>query len=153
MLRAWRIVKSAHVTAAFDGEGARLFGGRWNSPGTPLVYTAASESLATLELLVHLQQTAILGTYASIPVRFEDALVEKLGETLLPRDWMQYPAPSALQQIGDRWAAEGRSLVLRVPSAVVPGEDCFVLNPRHADFAKLRIEPARPFRLDPRLRR
>lgn len=149
---AWRIVKSAHARAAFDGEGARLFGGRWNSPGTRVVYTAESESLATLELLVHLQQTRVLTTYSAIPLRFDDALVERVAQGQLPRDWTHYPAPAGLQQIGDRWATELRSAVLQVPSAVVTSEHCFVLNPQHRDFGKLKIERARPFRLDPRLR-
>src|SRR5262245_29579658 len=70
-LTAWRIVKARHAANAFDGEGARLEGGRWNSPGTPTVYTSQSAALAALELLVHLGRGSILSAYTLIPCTFE----------------------------------------------------------------------------------
>lgn len=152
MPTAWRIVKSLHRATAFDGESARSYGGRWNSAGTPVVYTSQSASLAALELLVHIQQSALLQSYSSIPVSFGDRLVEALDPARLPARWRDYPAPAALQSIGDQWAAGRRSAVLRVPSAVVPIEFNFLLNPRHPDFAKIEIGAARAFRFDPRLR-
>lgn len=151
MRRAWRIVKSARAGSAFDGEGARLHGGRWNSPGTPLVYTAQSESLAALELLVHLQSSPLLTSYCTIPVDFDDALVEAVAPESLPPDWRDHPAPSALQRIGDVWAAEKRSAVLQAPSAIVPSELNFVLNPRHPDFARIAVGRPRVFQFDSRL--
>ena len=151
MRTAWRIVKSRYAAAAFDGEGARAFGGRWNSAGTAVVYTAETQSLAVLELLVHIQQSAVLQSFSSIGVLFDDALVETVDAAALPGNWMEYPAPSALQQIGDQWAAGLRSAVLRVPSVVVPSESNFILNPRHPDFAKVEIKAPTAFRFDPRL--
>jgi RES domain-containing protein len=151
MRRGWRILKTSRAATAFDGEGARLHGGRWNSPGTAVVYTSESLSLAVLELLVHLQATRLLGSYCSIAVDFDDALVDAVEAAALPRGWTRYPAPSALQEIGDQWVAGRRSVVLRVPSAVVPGESNFLLNPGHPDFARVVIGPPRPFVLDPRL--
>ena len=76
---AWRIVKASRAASAFDGEGARLYGGRWNSPGHALVYTAENVSLAALELLVHLQESALLASYLLLSVRFPPALVRKLA--------------------------------------------------------------------------
>lgn len=152
MPRGWRIARSNRVARAFDGEGARIYGGRWNSPGTPVVYTAQSESLAALELLVHLHSSELLTSYSAIPVDFDDDLVEVLPPAKLPRNWSAHPAPSALQQIGDRWAAAGRSLVLQVPSAIVPREHNYLLNPIHPDFRRVVIGRASRFRFDPRLR-
>jgi RES domain-containing protein len=152
MPRSWRITKTARVATAFDGEGARTNGGRWNSPGTLVVYTAQTESLAALELLVHLRAADLLKSYSSIPVSFEDSLVEVVDPARLPSDWKDFPAPSALQRIGDRWVAEQRSVVLRVPSAIVPSESNFLLNPRHSAFGLVAIGPANSFQFDRRLK-
>jgi len=152
MPRGFRIVKAAHAATAFDGEGARLYGGRWNTPGTALVYTAESEALAALELLVRLRAPELLASYVSIPADFDDALVEVLGAASLPRGWRRSPPPTALLRIGDRFAATGRKAVLRVPSAVVPRESNYLLNPAHRDFARVAIGRPRSFDLDPRLR-
>ena len=151
MPAGFRIVKAALARTAFDGEGARLHGGRWNGRGTSVVYTAQHESLAILELLVHLQASQRLEAYRSIRIDFADSLVEVLDPRRLPADWRRSPAPAALQRIGDRWAAEGRSAILRVPSALVPDESIFLVNPRHRHFARIRIGRPRPFRFDPRL--
>jgi RES domain-containing protein len=151
--RAWRVVKSARSADAFDGEGARLHGGRWNSPGISLVYTAQSESLAALELLVHLQNSRVLQqSYCTIPVEFEDAHVELLDPKTLPGDWRKHPAPNTLQALGDRWAKEQRTAVLQVPNAVIPRESNYLLNPHHPDFASIRISPPESFEFDARLR-
>jgi RES domain-containing protein len=152
MPTAWRIVKASKAASAFDGEGARLHGGRWNSPGTAMVYGAQHESLAVLEVLVHLQASALLTAYATVPVEFSERAVETVDPATLPRNWRHSPAPSALQALGDQWAAEGRSAVLRVPSAIVPREWNYLLNPAHAGFRRLRIGDPEAFRFDARLR-
>lgn len=152
MPRGWRIVKSARTATAFDGEGARLFGGRWNSPKTPMVYTAQSQSLAALELLVHLGAAQLLLSCSSIPVDFDPAWVEPVDPAALSPDWRAYPPPKALQVLGDQWIAEERSAVLQVPSALIPEELNFLLNPNHPDFARVTIGPPTPFQFDPRLK-
>jgi RES domain-containing protein len=152
MPTAWRIVKTSRVAAAFDGEGARLYGGRWNSPGTAMVYTSESVALAALELLVHLQSSPLLARYSVIPARFDEDLVEPVDPASLPRGWNAHPAPVRLQEIGDRWVAQGRSAVLRVPSAVVPTERNFLLNPAHTGFAKVEIGAPIAFAFDPRFK-
>jgi len=149
---AWRIVKAARADTAFDGEGARLHGGRWNSPGTAIVYTAQGESLAALELLVHLHAAHLLGTYSSVSVTFEQELVAVIDAAALPSDWRAYPAPLRLQQIGDLWAADQSSVLLEVASAIVPRERLYLVNPRHPDFARLTSGPAVPFEFDRRLK-
>jgi len=148
---SWRIVKAKHAAAAFDGEGARVAGGRWNSPGVAMVYTSQSAALAALELLVHLGRSGILAEYVIFSCDFDDTAVETLKPSALPADWRMYPAPLALQQIGDRWVHELRSAVLNVPSAVVGGESNFLINPRHPDFGRIEFSDPHPFGFDPRL--
>lgn len=149
MIQAWRIVKSKHLANAFDGEGARILGGRWNSPGTAMIYTSSSAALATLEMLVHLNRGITLPSYVLIRCDFEKNLVEDVAP--LPRDWRRYPAPPQLQLIGDNWAKSESSAVLRVPSAIIEKESNYLLNPAHRDSAKIKIGAAEPLTLDLRL--
>lgn len=151
MIRAWRIVKTRYSADAFSGDGARLYGGRWNSPGIAMVYTAGSKSLATLELLVHLDNTSVLPSFSNCPIDFDDSLVESIDPAMLPRDWRQSPPPISLQAVGNNWIARGSSVVLRVPSAVIESEYNYLLNPAHSDFKKLAIGKMEVFKLDPRL--
>jgi RES domain-containing protein len=148
---AWRLVKERHARAAFDGEGARLFGGRWNSQGTRMVYTADTPSLAVLEVLVHLQATAPLAGYVLIEVRVPEALVETLADP--PDDWRRLPAPDSTRRAGDAWIRAARSVALSVPSLVSPEERLLLLNPSHDDFRRVTIGKPRPFEIDPRLQR
>lgn len=150
MKRGWRIVRAKYAATGFDGEGARLYGGRWNSPGTRLVYTSATLSLAALETLVHLNPPVFF-KYVAIPIEFEEALVEIVTAAGLPADWTEEPPPFAGQRLGDEWVSEARSAVLELPSAIVPSESNFLLNPAHPDFRKINFGPARPFAFDPRL--
>jgi RES domain-containing protein len=147
----WRIVKSARAATAFDGEGARLYGGRWNSPGLAVVYTAENVSLAALELLVHLQESALLASYSLLPATFPAGLVSALETAALPARWNAYPGPARLRELGDAWLAERRSAVLAVPSAVVPAERNYLLNPAHPDFRKVTLGPPQRFAFDRRL--
>jgi len=151
VIHGWRLVKSRYAAAAFDGEGARLNGGRWNSPGTLVAYASDSVALATLEVLAHLQSTAVLASYSLASLRFPQELVQELGVSALPARWRRFPAPPEVQAVGDRWLRELRSAVLRVPSAIIPSNHNFLLNPAHPDFAKVMIELPTPFEFDPRL--
>jgi len=151
-LTAWRIVKARHAAAAFDGEGARRFGGRWNSKGTEMVYTAGSQALAVLELLVHLEHSDLLKHYRLIPVTFDEAMVKALGPKALPANWKRRPGPASVRAIGDAWVAAAESAVLQVPSVVVPGESNYLLNRGHRDFARLVVGKPQPYRFDPRVR-
>ena len=152
-LTAWRITKSQYAGQAFDGAGARKYGGRWNSPGTAVVYTAQSPSLAVLEILVHLNGPELLERYVLIPAEMDESLVEKIEVKELPKNWRAYPAPKRLSAIGDEWLRTGRSVALQAPSALVPAESNFLLNPNHSDFPKLAIGDPVPFQFDPRMTR
>ncbi len=151
MATGWRIVKSRYAAAAFDGEGARLYGGRWNSPGTRIVYTSSTISLGVLEVLVHLQKASLLSSYSLISARFDDAIVQRLASSMLPDGWRAYPAPSELQRIGDEWVWSQRSAVVEVPSVIVERESNYLLNPAHPDFSSVVIDEPEPFTFDERL--
>jgi RES domain-containing protein len=150
-LSAWRIVKRKLAAEAFSGEGARLYGGRWNSPGVRMIYTAESRSLAALEILVHLESPDLLSQYVVFEVSFDASLTTRTEESVLPGDWQAEPPPASLRAIGDAWATARSSAVLQVPSAIIPDESLFLLNPVHQDFAKLKIGQALSFRIDPRI--
>jgi RES domain-containing protein len=147
---AWRVVKQEFAANAFDGEGARIFGGRWHSSGLAVVYTSATTSLGLLEQLVHADM-GLLSFYITIPVMFEARLVEAMDPGRIPENWRSFPAPFELQRIGDEWVESGRSCVLEVPSVVVPHESNFILNPNHPDFASLEIGGPINLETDPRL--
>lgn len=148
MKQAWRIVKEKHAATAFNGEGARLYGGRWNSPGMSVVYTSGSMALAALESLVHLYPPVIF-KYVAIPIQFDDALVEKVAA--LPSDWTEEPPSPSTKDIGDLWIREARSAVLELPSVIIPEEPNYLLNLAHPDFRKIAIGKPVPFSFDPRL--
>jgi RES domain-containing protein len=102
-------------------------------------------------MLVHLDSSELLRRYILFEVGINESFITRVEMSQLPRNWKADPAPLKLRTIGDKWAVVGASAVLSVPSAVVPGENNFLLNPRHRDFPKLRIGNALPFRFDPRL--
>jgi RES domain-containing protein len=151
MFKAWRIVKAKHASSAFDGEGARLFGSRWSSPGVCVVFTSETLSLATLEILVHLQSSSILRSYVTLSVEFPEEAVKDLGPILLPQDWRSSPPSLQTQIIGDDWVRSASSAILKVPSSIVIQEHNFLVNPLHPDFFKLVIGVPRPLDIDPRL--
>jgi len=149
MVQAWRIVSSRWADTAFDGEGARRFGGRWNSPGCPVVYLAGSRALAALETLVHLSPAiAARQEFVRFEVRIPKNLIRRLEPQSLSFDPFVSPETQA---IGDAWLAENKALALEVPSAVVPEEPNFLLNIRHPRFEQIGIGEAEPFAFDPRL--
>ncbi|MFN7941106.1 MAG: RES family NAD+ phosphorylase [Thermoanaerobaculia bacterium] len=153
MPQVWRIVKAAYARRAFDGEGARLYGGRWNSPGVRMVYTSDSLALAALELLTQLNEPSLLPSFVAIAAEIPDDAVRETKPGELPAHWRSHPAPPELQALGDAWARSRASLALRVPSAIVPRQSNFLLNPEHPDLAKLKTRRPEPFDFDLRLLR
>ncbi len=151
MISVWRITKQKLAKTAFTGDGARLYGGRWNSPGKLVVYTAESRALALAELLVHLESSGVLSRYIVFQVEIDESYIAHLDLHDLPKNWRAEPAPKRLQTLGDEWLDSGKSAVLRVPSAIVGGEFNYLLNPLHPDFSKLRIHLPEKFAIDKRL--
>jgi RES domain-containing protein len=148
--RAWRLTKARYLATAWDGEGARRSGGRWNSAGTAVVYTSETLSLALVETLVHLP-SGVLPAFVAVPLEIDDSLVTVLEDKHLPVDWRSDPAPPSTRAVGDAWVQANTSAALRVPSVVVPMEFNYVLNPRHRGFARVVMGAPMPFPFDPRL--
>ena len=149
-MTVWRLVRRGR--ASLDGEGARLYGGRWNSPGTAVIYTSGTLSLAVLEYLVHLNPDQIPADLVSIAGHVPDTLpVDHIAVESLPRDWNALTLQPVTQSIGARWVTAGHTAVLKVPSVVIPVESNYVLNPHHRDFAAIRWSSPEAFAFDRRL--
>ena len=151
MIRAWRLIKAEHADDAFAGEGARRGGGRWNSKGVRVVYTSGSLSLATLEVMVHIPFYSALKNYACIPIDFDPNLSQSITIEDLPDNWKADPTPQSVKEVGDRWIQNQESVILKVPSVIIPVEYNFLINPSHPDFKKVVIHSPQRFAFDPRL--
>jgi len=149
-MQVWRLARS--IYPALDGEGARRYGGRWNAPGTPVVYTAASLSLSALELLVHLNPDQLPGDLMAYAIDIPDGLeVQRIDEEELPEGWDRRAEDAELRRLGQAWVAGEDAPVLDVPSAVIPEERNVLVNPRHPDASEVTVSRERPFTFDPRL--
>jgi len=149
-MHIWRLARA--VYDPLDGEGARLYGGRWNREGTPLVYTSDHLSLCVLEQLVHLSPADVPEDLTAFAIEVpEDLLVESISADDLPEDWDRVADHPACQQLGELWVRKGSSPVLKVPSAVLPMETNYLINPHHPKASTIEIVEARAFRFDQRL--
>jgi RES domain-containing protein len=138
MLIVWRITTASFARSAFAGEGARLYGGRWTPKGVPVVYTAANQSLAMLEMLV--QDQPLRARYVMIEARIPSTVrIERVSIDDLPSDWRELGARQKLQAIGAEWASKRKAAVLAVPSAIVPRESSYLLNPLQPAFKRINI--------------
>lgn len=151
MLTAWRITPPQYADTAFSGIGAERYGGRFNSKGRRVVYTSGSFSLALLELLVQAGDRHRIKHYLCRSVTFREQQVEVLQAENLPAGWDARPYVKASQEVGDAWLEEARSLVLQVPSVVVPHEYNYLINPLHPEYSGLVFSDAMPVPFDPRL--
>lgn len=155
MAIAWRIVRKQYVDSAFSGIGAEKYGGRWNSPGRKVVYVADSLALAAMETLVHLPYPLPARfhdkcDFQAFQIEIPDPLIQLFPKDNLPIDWQLEPPSQNTQNIGDRWIREGRSVVLKLASTLVPLEYNYLLNPEHDDFSKLVIREPVSYAFDTR---
>lgn len=148
-MRLHRLCRRAHRD--LDGEGARLYGGRWSSPGLPAVYTSRTLSLAALEYLVHLDPALAPRDLVALELDLPDPLVTTLDPARLPKGWRGLPADPKCAALGDAWLASGSSVGWAVPSAIVPVEWNVILNPRHRDFRRVKVIGEQAFEFDARL--
>jgi len=139
-MRIWRVCRRPF--ADLTGEGARLYGGRWNSPGRPMLYAAESAALAVLEVRVHLDLDwrVLPDDYVLMAIETGDVEAQTLAET-----------PADPRAAGDAWLASGRSALLRAPSFIVPESANVLVSPAHPDAARLAVASVRPFAFDARL--
>jgi len=148
-VRVWRICKQKHQDGAFSGEGGLYVGSRWTPQGIRVVYTAESLALASLEVFVHADthRIPLVAIRAFLP---DDIAIKEVKVADLPEDWQELSAYPALQAIGKQWIASQETPVLKVPSAIIPVEYNYILNPEHPDF-RVSLDPPVMFKFDKRM--
>jgi RES domain-containing protein len=152
-VQAFRIAKTRHIHD-LSGIGAMLYGGRWNHKNIPVVYASENRSLATVEFLVHVPLSIVPNDLSIACLEIPDDIVsEQISMNDLPKNWREYPAPPELAKLGSAWALEKRSLLLRVPSVVVPNEFNILINPRHQGIHIVTISRVERYTFDSRLLR
>lgn len=134
---------------SLDGEGARLKGGRWNSKGVPVVYSSSSISLSLLELLIHSASYDEINSNILIRIHIPDSLSQPRSVMKLKKGWQNDTGYS--QFIGTEFLQSRSSLLLQVPSAIIPEENNILINPLHPDMKKVKISTAAAFHFDSRL--
>jgi RES domain-containing protein len=150
LLTVYRIVKARNARSAFGGDGARIAGGRWNRPGEAMVYTSASLALAAIETFIHLGEDGLHIKFVYLKAAIPDELpIQRCRRP--PRNWRAEPPEEQSMRYGSEWLRAGRTAVLEVPSAIVPSEKNYLLNPHQPDFRRIRIANALPFVFDPRM--
>lgn len=150
-MKVYRLCKSGYARD-LSGRGAEKTGGRWNSKGVPLVYTSESRALCTTEIAVHTGLGNIPKDYYLVTIVLPaNTKMFEPDTKKLPAGWRSFPFLLLTQEMGDAWAHENKFLVMKVPSAVVPGDFNYLLNPQHKDMPKVNIEKTEPFEFDERL--
>jgi RES domain-containing protein len=152
LTRVFRVLRAAYARSPFDGEGSYRYGGRWSSPGTRLAYASEHQSLAMLEYFVHLDpedspDDLVLAT-ADVP---DGVSRRRLNASELPARWRKTPGPPELAQIGDEFVKKAETCLLLVPSALAVSENNWMINPQHAEFKQIAVNPAEPLRYDARM--
>jgi RES domain-containing protein len=143
-------ITNAKYADDLSGNGARLYGGRWNTEGKPMVYLASSRSLAVLESLAHIVATNIPDDFVLLSIEAPGDFLE-VPENVLPDNWNEYPEQHILKQIGNSFLQRNEHLLLKVPSALVPEEFNYLMNPLHPKAAKVKVINKAPFNFDERL--
>ena len=137
-MEVYRIAKSQYV-GDLKGTGARLFGGRWNRAGTPMLYSSDSRALAMLEVLVHASRTQLPMDLELITLHLPVDHLTRLDPNSIATTWRTYSRPEALQEWGSRWIQNQRELAILVPSVLVPDEDNVLVNPLHPEINKVSL--------------
>ncbi len=150
-MTVYRLVRKKYGIQ-LSGIGAAKSGNRWNSRGTEIIYTSGSRALAMAEVAVHLSIAMMPSDYVMLEIDIDETISQLLiDETSLDVNWNSFPHLRETQIIGDQFITDGVRCVLRVPSAVVPGDHNYLLNPRHADFGRVVIKRYSDFKFDRRL--
>lgn len=146
----FRLSKSKYAHD-LSGKGAEKAGGRWNSKGTPMLYTSASRALCVAEIAVHTPLGIIPFDYAVSTIKLPGKALFEVKDKYLSPDWRSFPHADSTQKIGDEFIADGKHLVLQVPSAIIQDEYNFLINPTHKAFQNIQLQDVTPFTFDERL--
>lgn len=150
-MRVHRISRPEYVSTALLGNGSAIAPGRWNSAGVRLAYSAASVSLAMLEILVHMHREDVPDGRRLLGYEIPDDAIHVLPESRWPKGWNLLPYSAAVRAVGDSFIVDDQHLALRVPSAVARGEFNVLVNPMHPRFAQITLVADEPLAMDPRL--
>ena len=151
MNQLYRILRGPYSKTPLDGEGAYRFGGRWSSRGTRLAYTSEHLSLAIIEYFVHIESEHPPKDLVVVAVDVPEHVSRiRIPVEQLPVNWRQNPAPASLAAIGDAFAARQQAAILVVPSALVPLESNWLINPLHSEFGDIQVRAPEPFLYDER---
>jgi RES domain-containing protein len=147
----YRLAKAVYSND-LSGKGAELSGGRWNSRGTPMIYTSQSRALCTAEIAVHTGLGILPVDFRLIQISIPDEIeIKQISSTELPADWAIFPPTHFTQKLGDKFISEKKYLVLQVPSAVIPGDWNYLINPLHLDISLIKIISVEEYNFDKRL--
>lgn len=136
-MEVYRISKTKWA-GDLSGEGARLYGGRWNRKGTSCLYTSSSRSLAILEFSVNVSLDEVPRSLSIVTLKLPDQFLEVALQDL-PGNWKDVPAPASTREFGTKLLQEGKHLIIRLPSAVIPQEFNFIINPAHKDLKLCKV--------------
>ena len=134
-----------------SGTGTKLFGARWCNKGKPGLYLAQTRALSVLEVLVHLQPLFVPYNFCLAEIEVPDHSIAKITLSSLPENWKDISPIAEIKKIGDDFLAENKYLMLQLPSAIVPAEFNYLINPLHPDINKVKVIKHDPFSFDSRL--
>ncbi len=150
-MQFWRICRRGYANQAASGDGARLYGGRWNSQGVRVVYASTSLALAAVETFINLEPNLRPADLVSIEGEIPETLdIGKLDPRTLPAQWNE-ARDESLRRFGDEWIRGGSTAALLVPSAAIRGEWNVLLSPAHSDFSRIELRDPEPFEFDARM--
>jgi len=150
-MEVYRLSRKKYASS-LNGIGASLRGGRWNSKGVQLIYTAANRALAMAEVAVHFTFATLADDYIMLTIKIPaNVSPGTINSKTLPKNWSSFPHKSNTQAIGDKFVFERKHLLLKVPSVVVYGDFNYLINPNHPDFKKMKITNRDEFPFDRRL--
>ncbi|MES2883071.1 MAG: RES family NAD+ phosphorylase [Bacteroidota bacterium] len=145
-------VGSQKYAAQLTGEGAKLHGGRWNNIGTPCIYTSESIALSILEFAANVSVDLMPASLAITVYFIPEQSWKEFSSNELPENWQRTPAHAESKLFGSEFLNTAKYLVLKVPSAVIPLEYNYIINPLHPDFKKVKLKEVHPFTFDTRIK-
>lgn len=149
-MKIYRISKRNFIED-LSGEGARLYGGRWNRKGHSMLYFSEHLSLSVLEILVHTNQQLITNDYWFLEVDIPEKDIANIELKDLPNNWRTNSLISETQDFGTNWLLKNKELAVLIPSAVLPIENNILINPKHLRFSYLKVGRISELNLDARL--
>ena len=143
-------ITSSKRASDISGYGASIYPGRWNKKGTLVLYTGESKEIALLEILVHIPPL-MTPDLDILTIEIPDDSMTVLTPDDLPPNWRQFPAPTVLADIGQKWIDEGKTMALKVPSSIIHSAYNIILNCKHTKYKTVKILSQKKFYFDSRL--